>query len=60
MPKTRFTSAAASEAPKVSRYDATTRGEATVSQKPCQPSPALLMGKAASGMSTSTLRYSTA
>src|SRR5690606_1983935 len=60
MPNTRFTSAASKAAPNASRYDATTRGAVTVSQKPSHPRPALLIGKAASGINTSRLRYSTA
>src|SRR5687768_5023863 len=57
-PKNAFTNAAANEAPKVSRYEATTRGVATASQKAGQLMVKVLRKAADSGMSTMKLRYS--
>jgi hypothetical protein len=52
MPATRFTSAATSEAPKVSRYDASTRASVTVCQNAVQLSVEDFTASAASGIST--------
>jgi hypothetical protein len=47
-----LSSAAASEAPKVSRYEASTRGEATAAQKASALSVKVLRKTALSGSST--------
>ena len=49
--------AASSEAPKLSRYDAITRGAVATCQNSVQPSDELLMNTAANGMSTISERY---
>jgi len=51
-----LTNAARKDAPKVSRYDATTRGEVTAAQKSDHPIVAALKNVADSGISTIRLR----
>ena len=55
-PKTPFTSAAKSEIPKLTQYDATTRGAVTVSQKCPHPPDAVFKNSAENGTSTIRLR----
>ena len=57
--RTALIAAASSDAPNVSRYDATTRGAVTVCQNCCQVSVAVFRNSADSGSSTMRLRYST-
>src|SRR5512138_1420813 len=57
-PHTALTIAAASDAPKVSQYDARTRGDVTAVQNAGQVIDAVFKNAAASGISTIMLRYS--
>jgi len=55
-PKNALIRAPARDAPKVSLYEATTRGSVTVAQNDAHPMVAVLRKSADSGMSTSRLR----
>src|SRR5579864_6398456 len=59
-PNTELISAPMKDAPKLSRYDARTRGADTVSQNACQPRPALRKKMVASGIRTISPRYARA
>jgi hypothetical protein len=54
-PNTALTSAASSEAPKVSRYEASTRGVVVASTNCCHVSVAVFRNAADSGSSTTRL-----
>ena len=56
-PNSTLISAAISEAPKLNRREASTRGAVTTSQKWPHPKPALRMNTADSGINTSSERY---
>ena len=55
-PKNALTAAARNEMPKLTRYDASTRGEATASVNSDQLMAEVLMNAAESGISTIRLR----
>ena len=55
-PKTPFTRAAKRDSPKLTQYEATTRGAVTVSQKCPHPPDAVLRNSAENGTSTIRLR----
>jgi hypothetical protein len=57
-PNTRFTSDASSDAPKLSRSEASTRGSVTTSQKRSGLSSVVRMNAADSGINTTSDRYS--